>query len=92
MLTTPASDESPIFESIQSIAVRAFGALPESNKDRRLVIASDMLQNTPEYSQYHGIGSFEEFKRSQYYRRVRADLRGVEVELYYFAEESASPG
>jgi serine/threonine protein kinase len=87
MLVTPPSDQSPILEGIQSVAVAEFGKLPAGTTTRKLIIVSDMLPNTPEYSQYHGIESFDEFRRSSYYRRVRPDLHGVEVELYYLRRD-----
>lgn len=92
MLNSPEADRSPIFESIQSVAVTAFGVLPERTKLRKLIIVSDMLHNTEEYSQYHGIGSFAAFRSSPYYRRVRADLRGVDVELYYLRRNNGPQG
>jgi hypothetical protein len=92
MLASPPADQSPIFESIQSVAVTAFGGLTETTTNRRLVIISDMLQNMPEYSQYHQIGSFDEFRRTPYYLRISADLRGVEVELYYVRRDNAMQG
>ena len=92
MLSTPSADESPIFESIQSIAVTAFGRLPKATTNRKLIIVSDMLQNMPEYSQYHQIGTFEDLRRSPYYQRIAADLRGVEVELYYIRRDAAMQG
>ena len=92
MLATPSADESPIFESIQSIAVTAFGSLPDSTTTRKLIVVSDMLQNVPEYSQYKQLGNFEDLRRTQYYRRISADLRGVEVELYYLRRENGLQG
>ena len=61
MLATPSADESPIFESIQSIAVTAFGSLPDSTTTRKLIVVSDMLQNVPEYSQYKTAWEFRGF-------------------------------
>jgi hypothetical protein len=92
MLSTPSADESPILESIQSVAVTAFGSLSESTTSRHLIVISDMLQNVPEYSQYKQSGTFEELRRTQYYRRVSADLRGVEVELYYLRRNNTLQG
>jgi len=92
MLATSSAPESPIFESIQSIAVTAFGSLPDSTTTRKLIVVSDMLQNVPEYSQYKQLGSFEDLRRTQYYRRISADLRGVEVELYYLRRENGLQG
>lgn len=77
------ADSSPIMESIQSIAVSTLSGNAVAEISKRLIIASDMLQHTAEYSQYGGNLNFQEFRKSGYYRRVRADLRGVEVEIIY---------
>jgi hypothetical protein len=74
---------SPIMESIQSVAVTAFQGRQISKISRRLVIVSDMLQHSTEYSQYDAIRSFETFRQSPYYHQVRTDLRGIEVEILY---------
>lgn len=87
MLVVPPAKESPIFESIQSVAVTAFGSVPDSTTHRTLVIVSDMLQNMPEYSQYREIGPFQQFQHSAYYQRIKPDLRGVGVELYYIRRD-----
>jgi hypothetical protein len=87
MLVAPTAKESPIFESIQSVAVTAFGSLHDSTSHRTLVIVSDMLQNMPEYSQYRQIGTFQDFEHSAYYQRIKPDLRGVDVELYYIRRD-----
>jgi hypothetical protein len=87
MLVVPPAKESPILESIQSVAVTAFGSLPESTTHRTLVIVSDMLQNMPDYSQYRQIGTFQDFEHSAYYQRIKPDLRGVDVELYYIRRD-----
>ena len=77
------AETSPIMESIQSIAVSAFQEKAATEIPRRLIIASDMLQHTKEYSQYTDDMDFETFRNTPYYRRLRADLRGVDVEIVY---------
>ncbi len=82
------ADSSPIMESIQSIAVSILRGNVAAEIPKRLIIASDMLQHTVEYSQYKGGFDFQEFRESDYYRRLRADLRGVEVEIIYIRRDT----
>jgi len=81
-------EASPILESLQSVAVTALSS-PPSTSDRRLIVASDMLQNTAEFSQYRQAVSFSDLRTTQYYKRVRADLRGVDVEIIYIRRDGS---
>jgi hypothetical protein len=84
VVLTPAHAQlSPIMESIQSVAISAFGDPSLSQTAKRLVIVSDLLHHTPEYSQYSDLGDFKKFRATDYYRRVRPNLKDVQVELYY---------
>lgn len=92
MLRPGSSPVSPILESVQSVAIKPLGSLGAEVKYRRLVIVSDMLQNTEEFSQYQQIVPFVEFKRTEYYLRVRADLAQVDVEIIYLRREEGRQG
>ena len=92
MAESGTSPRSPIMEAIQSVGVTAFGQLPERISYRSLVIASDMLQNSAVLSQYRDFYSFAQFKTQDSYRRVRTELRGVEVELWYIGGRSPRQG
>jgi len=71
--------QSPIMESIQSVALTE---LQEQDTPRRLLVASDLLQNTDAMSFYRGLPEPAEFIASDAFRRVRTNLRGVDVELW----------
>jgi hypothetical protein len=92
MLQDHTASKSPILESIQSIAVSEFGHIPDRIAARKLVIISDMLQNTDEFSQYRHLTPFSELRQTAYYRRIRADLHGVEVEIYYIQRSADMQG
>ncbi len=81
-------DTSPIMEAIQLVALDSFTTGAESQN--RLVIVSDMLQHTPDYSQYRGKVDFKKFSKSYYYARVRTDLSNVVVSLLYVGRASAA--
>ncbi len=88
-LTTQDAERSPLFEAIQSIAVTA---LSNTQQARHLVIVSDMLQNTDDLSQYNAIATFDTFRLTPYYRRIRADLAGVDVQVFYIRREGFHQG
>jgi hypothetical protein len=83
-ISKPPLKSSPIFEAIQATALRTFGKPEYDGLPKRLVIVSDLLQNVPGgLSMYARVPSFESFKTTPYFSRVRTDLNGVSVELYY---------
>lgn len=74
-------DQSPIIETIWAISrLHDFGG---SVAHRYLYIVSDMLQNTPAYSQYHGGANFKAFRHTRLGSLDLPDLRGVTVVVYY---------
>lgn len=82
---------SPLMEMTQVVSVKEFGIY---GSDRplimKLLLISDMIQNTDGYSQYGGHSTaFESFRRSDYFKRVRADLRDVEVQILYVRRDQA---
>jgi hypothetical protein len=77
--TTP-SKTSPIFEMLQLVGINAFQARNVQG-ERRLIVMSDMLHNTTQFSMYRGQPDFTDFARTDYGRKVQAQLAGVEVEL-----------
>jgi hypothetical protein len=85
-VSLPATRTSPIFEAIQATAVRTFGRPEYDRLSKRLVIVSDLIQNVPGgLSMYNGVPSFREFRKTDYFSQVRADLSGVAVTIYYLA-------
>jgi len=85
-ISSPAMSTSPIFEAIQSTALRTFGNPDYDGLPKRLVIVSDLLQHVPgQLSMYEKIPSFESFKATPYFSRVRSDLNGVSVLVFYLA-------
>jgi hypothetical protein len=83
------SKESPIFESIQSIAVSTFNH-PDNQyaQQRRLIIASDMLQHTNQFDLYHKKYEFPQEKDIHNFKKVLADLRNVDIDILLFQQMS----
>lgn len=76
------ADQSPILESIQSVALTELQRPGQDNIPKRLIVASDLLQNTGAISFYGGTPDGRAFVDSPAFRRVRTNLRDVEVELW----------
>jgi len=86
VLPQAASDRSPILESVREISEQPeFSELPQP---RRLVIASDLVQHTSELSFYESVPTFESFKTTHAFGKLRADLHGVSVQVLYLSRPS----
>jgi hypothetical protein len=84
LMATNESSTSPIFEAIQSTALRTFNLPRHDGIPKRLVLVSDLMQNVPgKLTQYRSTIAFSELKASSYFAEVRADLDGVAVHLVY---------
>lgn len=84
----PSSEQatSPIMESLQSVAVTAFGPADRKDITKRLIIVSDMMQNSSKFSNYKSM-DYESF-RSAAGENLMTDLRGVEVQILYIRRHS----
>jgi hypothetical protein len=92
VIKTPSAGESPILESLQSIAVTEFQTAAMQGRSRKLVIVSDMLQHTNGLSQYQTIQRFADFSQSSYYKSVHTDWTGVDVEILYITRPGTPQG
>lgn len=82
--------QSPILESIQSVALTELQKPTVDGKPKRLVVASDLLQNTEGASFYKGLPDPAVFTSSPEFRKTRTDLRGVTVELWMLERSDAA--
>jgi hypothetical protein len=88
--TASGADNSPIMESIQSVALTEFQKPGREDVPRKLIVASDLLQNTGDVSFYRGLPDPEAFTGSAAFRRARTDLRGTSVELWMLERPDAA--
>lgn len=74
-----STDTSPLLESISAAVEQSFSGRTSGNK-QAVIVLSDMLQNSDNYSFYgqRGVPPFEEFYRSPEHNAVPLDLRGAE--------------
>jgi hypothetical protein len=83
-------NSSPIFEAVQATSLRTFGKPEYDGLPKHLVIVSDLMQNVPGgMSMYGDVPSFEKFKNTPYFSRIRGDLRGVSVLIVYLVRSTA---
>jgi len=79
---------SPIMESIQSVSITALGGSQKSSLPRRIILISDLLQNSQAWSLYTQNPDFEAFSEAKVTRGLNPDLRGVSNELLFLQRET----
>lgn len=82
LVPTKESALSPIFEMFQLVSINAFRTRAIDGP-RSLVVYSDMLPNTKEFSMFKALPDYETFTETTYGQRTRTDLKGVRVKLNY---------
>jgi hypothetical protein len=83
------ADQSPIFESVQSVALTELLTPDAVDIPRRLFLVSDLIQNTDAISFYRGLPEPTALVASPAFRRTRADLRDIEVEIWMLERSDA---
>lgn len=73
---------SPIFEMLQLVGINGYRK-QDVKGERRLIIISDMIQNTSQYSMYKEEIDYTTFASSIYGKKTQPDLNDVSVELHY---------
>jgi hypothetical protein len=78
------ADQSPIMAGIQEIKLSLFDNGMFDKAPKRLVVVSDMMENTPAYSQYKSGPDYAAFRKSAADSRFRTDLLGADITILYF--------
>jgi len=94
MLSLGDANNTPLLEAVQSVSVQSFGPLKAAGRDdvpKKLIIFSDMLQHSDHLSLYGGVPDAKKFMKTEAYRRIRSDLRGVEVTIHLVRRETKKP-
>ncbi len=81
MLSVTSAKSSPIFEMLQLVGINAFRK-HDVKGPRRLIVMSDMLHNTVQFSMYRGF-DYSTFAATDYGQKMRLQLPDVEVEIHY---------
>lgn len=80
LVTDKPSKASPLFEMLQLVSITGFRKY-DVKGERRLIVVSDMLHNTPQYTMYKAVPKFQDFAATPYAAKAMTDLPGVKVEL-----------
>jgi hypothetical protein len=77
-IASAKATSSPIMAAIQDIAIDQFSSAASQHAKKTLVVISDMIEFTRDYSQYPRAGdlSFQRFKQSPAYLKFKTDLQG----------------
>jgi hypothetical protein len=84
LLTFKEASQSPILEAIKAVSLEPLAKPRFDGSEKLLVIASDLLHNTPELTLLRNQPSFAEFERTPYGNRMLPNLKGVAVEALVF--------
>ncbi|MDT8424850.1 MAG: hypothetical protein RQ733_02635 [Methyloprofundus sp.] len=80
------ADFSPIMEVFQTISLSAFPPHADAAQ-KQIILISDMLQHTSEWSHYRGQMNFSQLQKTVYYQRINTDLQQAEVNILYVRRE-----
>lgn len=91
-LSSAKAESSPIMAALQDIAVGEFSSAAAKKAQKTLIVISDMIEFTRDYSQYPRAGdlSYERFRRSPAYMKFRTDLHDAELKVEYVQRASVS--
>lgn len=90
VISTDKLQFSPIIESIKYISLVSFQRSGVDNK--QLVIVSDLLQNTNDFSQYRPYLEMSDFRQTDKFILLRPELDDVDLELLYLRGNSQLQG
>jgi hypothetical protein len=90
LLSTPEAKFSPILESLQSVVVTVLNNPNNQDAERTLIIASDMIHYTKDFSLYHPGANYQQLRISDYFRKIHSDMRNVKVEILLFRRTTAT--
>jgi hypothetical protein len=84
------ANSSPIMAAIQDIAIDQFSSTSSQTTKKTLVVISDMIEFTKDYSQYPRAGdlAFVRYKQSPAYLKFRTDLHGATVNFRYVTRQA----
>lgn len=92
LLHEKEAPSSPIMESVQSVSITHFQDTNRRSVPRRLIIISDLLQNSDVLSFYREPPNFQRFQRTHESRGLNPDLRGVDIELWLIQRRQPQQG
>jgi hypothetical protein len=91
-LSSAKANSSPIMAAIQDIAIDQFASERSRSIKKNLIVISDMIEHTRDYSQYRNPDlGFARFKQSPAYLKYRTDLHQTLVTIDYVTRPAVMP-
>jgi hypothetical protein len=79
---SPEAKSSPILESIQSVAITCLRKPDALKTQKRLILVSNLMQNTESINFYKGIPEYKNIKSLDAFRTKLIGLEGVDFEIW----------
>lgn len=79
---TQSAKYSPLFEMLQLVAVNGIKRNHIEGR-KRLVVVSDLLHNTPQFSMYKDMPEYDSFAMTDYAKKLGTSFGGASVELVF---------
>lgn len=83
LLGREEASTSPLMESVQSVAVSVLGRHEYAGLPKRLILVSDLMQNTDNLSFFRQAVDYDAFAATAGADALRTDLRGTAVEILF---------
>lgn len=88
VVSASQADSSPIMAALQQIAVERLTSARDRATPSRIIVISDMLEHTPDFSIYQSGPDFAAFEQSRSARANATNLSAAEVEIWYLHRET----
>lgn len=88
LLEREEASTSPLMESVQSVAVSVLARHEYADIPKRLIVVSDLMQNTSNLSFFRRAVDYEGFAESPGSSALSTDLRGTAVEVLFVQREA----
>jgi hypothetical protein len=82
-IASAKATSSPIMAAIQDISIDQFSSAAAANAKKTLVVISDMIEFTRDYSQYSRDLTFQRYRQSPAYLKFRTKLHDATVNIFY---------
>ena len=83
LLGRESAQTSPLMESVQSVAVSVLGRHEYADLPKRLILVTDLMQNTRSLSFFRQAVDYDAFAATVGADALRTDLRGTAVEVLF---------
>jgi hypothetical protein len=89
LLKAASRDNSPIIESLRAATLTSFGAITEGQASLHVLLVSDMVQHSAQFSQFKADSNFQQLARTPGWAALRPNLKGADIEILYLLRPSA---